>query len=99
MPSWLVHMLRESSNGNSLPSFLAPSSSTVFPIWYGHSSQTGAVPHLETEIREYLRASEILMALLKTGKALSREEMGYIEAYTMRIQCLLNADENTSLCG
>jgi hypothetical protein len=53
------------------------------------------VPHIETEVREYLRASEILIALLKAGKVLSREEKGYIEAYTMRIQCLLNADENS----
>jgi hypothetical protein len=54
------------------------------------------VQHLEKEIREYLRASEILIALLKTGKALSQEEMGYIETYTVRIQCLLNADENSN---
>jgi hypothetical protein len=54
------------------------------------------VQHLEKEVREYLRASEILIALLKTGKALSREEMGYIETYTMRIQCLQNANENSN---
>jgi hypothetical protein len=53
--------------------------------------------HLEREVREYLRASEILIALLKTGKALSQEEMGYIETYTMRIECLLNADENSDV--
>jgi hypothetical protein len=36
------------------------------------------------------------MALLKTGKALSQEEIGYIETYAMRIQCLLNANENSN---
>ena len=51
--------------------------------------------HLEKEVTEYLRASEMLLALLKTGKVLSDEEMRYIETYTMRIQCLLNADENS----
>ena len=62
---------------------------------HGRSVRVAAV-HLEKEVREYLRASEILIALLKTGKALSREEMGYIEAYTVRIQCLLNGDENSN---
>jgi hypothetical protein len=52
--------------------------------------------HLEKEVREYLRASEMLIALLQTGQALSREEMGYIETYTMRIQCLLNVNENSN---
>lgn len=50
---------------------------------------------LEKEVREYLRSSEILIALLKTGKALSQEEMGYIETYTMRIQSLLKGETPT----
>lgn len=48
--------------------------------------------HLEKEVREYLRASEMLIALLKTGKALSQKEMGYIETYTIRIRSLLKDD-------
>ena len=50
--------------------------------------------HLEKEVREYLRASEILLAVLKGGKTLSAEEIQYIETYTMRIRSLLRDGES-----
>ncbi len=46
--------------------------------------------HIEKEIREYLRAGDILIARLKTGKALSAEESRYVEIYTTRIRSLMN---------
>ena len=52
-----------------------------------------AMHHLEKEVRAYLRASEILIALLKTGKVLSADDTQYIETYTIRIRSLLKLSE------
>ena len=38
--------------------------------------------YIEKEVREYLRAVDILIARLKTGKAITAEEVRYIETYT-----------------
>jgi hypothetical protein len=51
--------------------------------------------HIEKEVREYLRAGDILIALLKTGKELSAEEVRYIEVYTTRIRSFLKFDTET----
>jgi len=49
--------------------------------------------HIEKEVREYLRAGDILMARLKTEKALSAEEIRYLESYTARIRRLIKLCE------
>ena len=50
--------------------------------------------HVEKEVREYLRAGDILIARLKTGAALTAEELRYVETYTTRIQSFLKSPEN-----
>ena len=45
--------------------------------------------HIEKEVIEYLRAGDILIDRLKSGKALTAEETKYIEGYTARITSLL----------
>jgi len=51
---------------------------------------------VEKEVREYLRAGDILIARLKTGKALTAEELQYVETYTTRIQSFLKSPSNGS---
>jgi hypothetical protein len=54
--------------------------------------------HIEKEVREYLRAGDILIARLKTEKELTAEEFRYLESYTARIMSLMQfcATGNTS---
>jgi hypothetical protein len=50
--------------------------------------------HIAKEVREYLRAGDILIDRLKTGTVLSAEEAQYVESYTTRIRSLMNPGEN-----
>ena len=40
---------------------------------------------IEKEVREFLRAGDILIARLKTRRTLTRQEVGYIQTYITRI--------------
>ena len=54
----------------------------------------GLMRHIAKEVIEYLRAGDILIDRLKTGKVLSAEEAQYVETYTARIRSLMNPGEN-----
>lgn len=51
--------------------------------------------HIAKEVREYLRAGDILTARLQTEKELSAEGIKYLESYTERITSLIKLCQNT----
>jgi len=45
---------------------------------------------MEQEVREFIRATEVLIARLKTGKPMSKNEIMVVQSYSLRINSLVS---------
>lgn len=45
---------------------------------------------MEQEVREFLRATEVLLARLKTGKPMSQKEVMLVQSYSLRATSLVS---------
>ena len=50
----------------------------------------GAGMMVEQEVREFIRATEVLIARLKTGKPMSKNEIMLVQSYSLRTSSLVS---------
>jgi hypothetical protein len=55
-----------------------------------YDSAQGAGMMVEQEVREFLRATEVLIARLKTGKPMSKNEIMLVQSYSLRTNSLVS---------
>jgi hypothetical protein len=52
------------------------------------SAQGVAMDNMEKDVREFIRATEVLIARLKTGKPMSKNEIMLVQSYSLRTNSL-----------